>query len=76
VGTIYNPGSWVFSLRRIGPARYRSAVGALSTACRRLEARGLVRCVRGELGRWAGVETTDRGREWLAANTGDKTAGC
>lgn len=50
-----------FSRTRLGAGRYDAAVVAVSKACGRLEARGLVVCVRG--GCWAGVDLTETGLE-------------
>jgi hypothetical protein len=63
------PGCRNFDPNEIGRKRYRSAVAALSRACRRLEARGLVTCLQGAYSHWSAVEITDKGREWLLVNS-------
>jgi hypothetical protein len=62
-GELLSPGTQRFDPKEIGERRYRSALAALSRACRRLRERGLVHCRRGQYSHWAGVELTDKGRE-------------
>jgi hypothetical protein len=68
-GKLRSPGSWHFSPRKVGENRYNKAMAALSRACARLGTRGLVTCLKGVSSRWAGVEITDKGKEWLSVNT-------
>jgi hypothetical protein len=59
-----------FSVERLGPSRYRSTMAALSRSGERLDRRGLVTClVPAKKGKWAAVEITDAGREYLSVNT-------
>lgn len=68
VGELASPGRPHFSRSSIGDATYRKAMASLSRACLRLGKRGLVTCLTGNVSRWAGVEITDQGREWLSVN--------
>lgn len=61
-----------FSRVRVGAGRYDAAVVAVSKACRRLEARGLVVCIRA--GCWAGVDLTETGLELAEYLTAKNTA--
>jgi hypothetical protein len=67
-GTLRFVRSQKFQSETIGERRYHAAHAALSRACRRLEARGLVTWLRGTFSHWAGVEITDKGRESLSVN--------
>jgi hypothetical protein len=69
IGMLKYPGSQYFSRRQIGEATYSKTMATLSRACLRLERRGLVKCLQGKISHWAGVEITDRGREWLSAHS-------
>jgi hypothetical protein len=73
-GTLAGPGDQKFSRRGVGEKVYRKTLATLSRSCLRLQQRGLVTCLRGEYGRWAAVEITDKGREWLSANLVPTTA--
>jgi hypothetical protein len=75
-GHLHSPGSPRFSGARIGKERYAKVKAALAGACRRLEAIGLVSRRTGPARRWAGVEITAEGQEWLAASTGAASTGC
>jgi hypothetical protein len=72
IGMIWGPGRQYFSRRRIGEKAYHKTMVTLGRACLRLGQRGLVRCLRGKVSHWAGVEITDLGREWLSVNSGAK----
>jgi hypothetical protein len=61
-------GSNVFSPAKVGEAEYRKVHAALSRSCLRLGTRGLVKRLHGSTARWAGVEITEAGRDWLAAH--------
>jgi hypothetical protein len=65
---LQGPGTRYFDPDRIGRPRYHRTIAALSRACRRLEARGFVWSVGGRYGHWHGVEITEAGRAWLAAD--------
>jgi hypothetical protein len=62
-GQLAHPGNQKFSPAQVGRQRYHSVCASLSRACLRLQARGLVTCLRGAMSHWAGVELTDKGRE-------------
>jgi hypothetical protein len=68
-GVLISPGSARFSPEAIGEAHYRKTIARLNRSCLRLDKRGLVTCLRGR--HWAGVEITDKGREWLSVNDVD-----
>jgi hypothetical protein len=62
------PGGHRFSRREIGEAAYRKAMASLSRACRRLEWRGLVTRLCGQLSHWSAVEITEKGKACLSVN--------
>lgn len=50
-----------FDLSTIGKKRYSAASASISRAVLRLQARGLVTCLRGSIARWSGVSLTPQG---------------
>ncbi|HZZ79829.1 MAG TPA: hypothetical protein VFE62_15025 [Gemmataceae bacterium] len=64
-GTLRAAGGQRFDPDAIGRSKYNSAQASISRACARLEARGLVKRVTGLYSHWAGVEITDKGREFV-----------
>jgi hypothetical protein len=68
-GTLECPGYQHFSPAEIGRSAYRSALATLSRTCARLGDRGLVTCLWGKVSHWAGVEITEKGKEWLSVNS-------
>jgi hypothetical protein len=64
VGQIRHPGRRYFSPKEVGLKEYRKVMASLCRACARLRERGLVECLQGTNGHWAGVELTNKGRVW------------
>jgi hypothetical protein len=72
-GLLENPGRHYFSPTEIGTKHYRVTRATLSRACARLEDRGLVISI-ARYSKWAGVEITDQGREFLSLTTRSRPA--
>jgi hypothetical protein len=68
-GILRWPGGKYFDPQQIGAARYRAIQATISRACTRLEVRGLVVRLVGYYSHWSGVAITDKGREWISANS-------
>jgi hypothetical protein len=64
IGQIRHPGRRYFSAKKVGLEVYRKVMASLCRACARLRDRGLVKCLQGKDAHWAGVELTDKGRDW------------
>jgi hypothetical protein len=69
IGLAKFPGTQYFSRGRIGEKTYAKTMTALSRACARLEARGLVRRFDWSRKGFAGVQITAKGREYLSVNS-------
>jgi hypothetical protein len=63
------PGTQYFSRLQIGEKTYAKTMAALSRACARLEARGLVRRFDWRRKGFAGLQITAKGREYLSVNS-------
>jgi hypothetical protein len=65
LGQIKYPGRKYFSPNLIGLKEYRKVMATICRSSARLRDRGLVHCWQGNGEHWAGVELTDKGREWV-----------
>jgi hypothetical protein len=74
-GQLLSPVSPRFSRARIGERQYEQATDSVQRACRLLEDGGIVRRVKGARPAWVSLQITDKGREWLAANTRENLPG-
>jgi hypothetical protein len=67
-GQVMDPELEYFSPSQIGEEKYNRNMASLSRSCLRLKKRGLVKLVHGMKGRWAAVEITPEGRQWVEAH--------
>lgn len=65
-GELKQPGGHYFSMLSIGIQKYRRTLGTISRSCKRLQERGLVKCVQGTSSHGTGFEITEEGRRALA----------